>query len=193
MIGIPIALVVANASEWLLHKHVLHKRGRDKKSVWAFHWYEHHGNSRRNGMADPTYARFPIGQHAQGKELAALVGLGLLTLPLAPIAPFYTGTALYCIAEYYFKHRRAHEDPAWARTHLPWHYDHHMGPNQHANWCVVRPWMDDWMGTREPYVGTDKEESDRKRRAARAAKATAPAVSESEHGSQVLASVPYGT
>ena len=71
MIGIPIALVFANASEWLLHKHVLHKRGRDKKSVWAFHWYEHHGNSRRNEMADPTYARFPLGWHAQGKELAA--------------------------------------------------------------------------------------------------------------------------
>lgn len=167
MIGIPVALVLANATEWVVHKHVLHRLGRNKNSLWAFHWHEHHGNSRRGNMIDETYERSPFGWHAQGKELAALIGLGFLTLPLAPIAPFYTGTALYCIAEYYFKHRRAHEDPVWAREHLPWHYDHHMGPNQDANWGVVRPWMDNWLGTREPYVGTERETRDVQKRASR--------------------------
>jgi sterol desaturase/sphingolipid hydroxylase (fatty acid hydroxylase superfamily) len=42
-----------------------------------------------------------------------------------------------------------------------------MGPNQNSNWGVVRPWMDNLMGTREPYVGTEREARDRKRRADR--------------------------
>jgi hypothetical protein len=50
-----------------------------------------------------------------------------------------------------------------------------MGPQQHANWCVTRPWMDVIMGTRQPYVGSDKEQADvaraARRRAAPVAKA----------------------
>jgi hypothetical protein len=49
-------------------------------------------------------------------------------------------------------------------AHLP--LDHHMALNQDANWCITRPWMDDWMGTREPYVGTERERRDQERRAA---------------------------
>lgn len=167
MIGIPIALATMNAAEWVVHKHLLHKLGRNKKSVWAFHWHEHHGNSRRNEMRDETYERSPFGNHAQGKEALALLGGALATLPLAPMAPWYTATMLFCIGEYYYKHRKSHEDPEWARENLPWHYDHHMGPNQNANWCVVRPWMDQIMGTREPYVGTERDRNDQSRRAAR--------------------------
>ena len=79
---------------------------------------------------------------------------------------------------YWRVHKKAHEDPAWAREHLPWHYDHHMGPNQDANWCVTRPWFDILMGTREPYVGTELERkaNDKKRaKTAAAASALAPA------------------
>jgi sterol desaturase/sphingolipid hydroxylase (fatty acid hydroxylase superfamily) len=68
-------------------------------------------------------------------------------------------------------HRRAHIDPEWGRTHLPWHYDHHMGPNQHKNWGVTFEWFDRLRGTRVPYVGTPKEIADRKRTTERAAAA----------------------
>lgn len=47
---------------------------------------------------------------------------------------------------------------------MPWHYDHHMGPNQHKNWCVTKPWFDVIMGTRERYAGTPREAADRLRR-----------------------------
>jgi sterol desaturase/sphingolipid hydroxylase (fatty acid hydroxylase superfamily) len=167
MFGIPIALATFNAAEWLIHKHVLHGLGRSKKSVWAFHWHEHHGNARREEMRDETYERTPFALHAQGKELIALSAGALAVLSIAPVVPFYSGTMLFCIGEYYYKHRKSHEDPEWAREHLPWHYDHHMGPNQNSNWGVVRPWMDNLMGTREPYVGTEREARDRKRRADR--------------------------
>lgn len=168
MIGIPLALLASNAFEWWVHKHVLHGAGRNKRSFWAFHWYEHHGESRKHGMLDPNYERHPIGWHAQGKELLALVGASLAITPLLPIAPFFVGTSYYCTYNYYRVHKRAHRDLQWARTHLPWHYDHHMGPNQHKNWCVTKPWFDELMGTREPYAGTAREAADLERAERRA-------------------------
>ena len=88
-------------------------------------------------------------------------------LPLLPIAPFFTAAVWYSAIRYHRVHKRGHLDPNRARTHLPWHYDHHMGPNQEANWCVTRPWFDYVMGTREPYVGTLRESGDRARHATR--------------------------
>jgi len=172
MIGIPVALAVANATEWLVHKHLLHGLGRQKDSFWAFHWHDHHRNTRKHGHVDPDY-KAPLFQrwNGQSKEAVALAVSTLALVPIAPIAPFYVGTMVYCAVNYYRKHKRAHLDPAWARERLPWHYDHHMGPDQHANWCVTRPWMDELMGTRIPYVGTDRERADRERADRRAARA----------------------
>lgn len=170
MIGIPLGLAYSNAGEWLIHKYVLHGAGRSRKSFWSFHWLEHHRAARLKGFLDPDYER-PLFKawNAQAKEAAALTGAALVHLPLFPIAPFFTGTTLYCMWNYYRKHKRAHLEPEWAREHLPWHYDHHMGPNQHANWCVTFPLFDYVMGTREPYLGTEREAKDRARRERRAA------------------------
>ncbi|TNF28780.1 MAG: hypothetical protein EP329_17230, partial [Deltaproteobacteria bacterium] len=85
---------------------------------------------RKNAHRDPDYERSVLGWNAQSKEVLGLVGLAAAHLPLLPVAPFYTGTMWYCIARYYRLHKRSHLDPDWAREHLPWHYDHHMGPNQ---------------------------------------------------------------
>lgn len=157
MIGIPIGLIVANGVEWLAHKYVLHGLGKKKGSYFSFHWHEHHKNSRKMGFLDPSYDRSPFGMHAQGKELLGLVSLCALAVPLLPVAPFFVGTIVYASVNYYRVHKRAHRDPVWAREHLPWHYDHHMGPNQDANWCVTKPFFDHVMGTREVYVGTERE------------------------------------
>ena len=164
MIGIPLGLLYANASEWVIHKYVLHEGGRRKRGFWQFHWVEHHRNVRLHEMHDPDYERPVIGKHAQGKEALGLAVAALAHLPLLPIAPFFTGAVLYSIGRYYYVHKRSHMDPAWAREHLPWHYDHHMGPDQDKNWCVTRPWFDHVMGTRVPYVGTELERKDRERR-----------------------------
>jgi sterol desaturase/sphingolipid hydroxylase (fatty acid hydroxylase superfamily) len=176
MIGIPLGLLAANATEWVMHKYVLHGLGANRDSFWAFHWHEHHREARRHGMADSNYEKPLLGWHAQGKEALALAAAGVLHLPLLPVAPFYTLTMMYCGLNYYRAHKRSHRDPEWARTHLPWHYDHHMGPDQHANWCVTRPWFDHLMGTRVPYVGTARETQDRKRAEERKTKAARKAV-----------------
>ncbi len=167
MIGIPLGLLTANAIEWVVHKHVLHGLGKDKDSLWSFHWHEHHRACRKHGHRDADYERPLFGRHAQAKEALALAAGTLAFLPLAPVAPFFTGTIVYSAVHYYRVHKRAHLDVDWAREHLPWHYDHHMGPDQNVNWCVTRPWFDHLMGTRVPYLGTAREARDRVRQRAR--------------------------
>ncbi|MCB9601193.1 MAG: hypothetical protein H6721_21035 [Sandaracinus sp.] len=176
MIGIPLGLLAANATEWVVHKYVLHGLGKKKSSFWSFHWHEHHAESRTNVMRDPHYAdRSVLGWHAQGKEALALVGAAAAITPLFPVAPFFVAAGWYSAWNYYRVHKRSHEDPAWAREHLTWHYDHHMGPKQDANWCVTRPWFDHLMGTRIPYAYTAREQKDIERREALAARRAARA------------------
>jgi sterol desaturase/sphingolipid hydroxylase (fatty acid hydroxylase superfamily) len=162
MLGIPVGLLAANATEWVVHR-LLHETGKKKGSITAFHWHEHHRNCRRHGGYDPCYHRSLFYLNAQSKEVIGLAGLALSVTWLAPLAPFFVGTVYYSGFNYYFKHKRAHLDPEWGRQHLPWHYDHHMGPNQQANWCVTKPWFDHIMGTREEYVGTEREAKNRER------------------------------
>lgn len=151
MLGVPLGLLYANASEWLIHKYVLHGLGKKKKSFFSFHWSEHHRACRKHEFFDPDYRRSVFGKHAQGKEALAIFALMVLHAPLLPVAPWFTATVWYSGANYFYKHRRAHLDPEWARRHLKHHYDHHMGRDQDANWCVTRAWFDNLMGTRIDY------------------------------------------
>jgi sterol desaturase/sphingolipid hydroxylase (fatty acid hydroxylase superfamily) len=170
MIGIPLGLIYVNAAEWTIHKYFLHGAGAKKESFWSFQWKEHHRDTRKNSFVDKSYLKPLQGWNAQTKEAASLFLAAVVHIPLFPIAPFFTGAVWYGLANYYRVHKKSHLDPEWAKTHLPWHYDHHMAPNQHANWCVTRPWFDHIMGTREPYVGTEAERSDLERKARRVLK-----------------------
>ena len=171
MIGIPLALFMFNAGEWAAHKYLLHDLGKNKKSPFAFHFHQHHQSVRKHGMYDPDYEGPPWSTVTQLGEAITLTAIGLAHLPLLPIAPFYVGTTWWCLEHYRRVHKRAHIDPEWGRAHLPWHYDHHMGPNQDRNWCVVWPWFDNLVGTRRTFVGTAKELADRLRTQRRASDA----------------------
>ena len=173
MLGIPVALVYSNAVEWAMHKYVLHGPGKKRGSFWSFHFHEHHRAARLNNHIDAAYDALPFGRDAQSKEVLGLAALTAAHLPLFPVAPFFTATLVYGAVDYYRKHKRAHLDTDWARENLSWHYDHHMGPNQDANWCVTWPWFDHVMGTRVPYRGTPREARDVARRAARLRRQTA--------------------
>ena len=157
MFGIALGLIYANAGEWLIHKYVLHGLGRRRSSFWSYHWHEHHRHARKLDHRDPDYERSVFRWNAQGKEALGLVTLGLAHLVLLPSAPVFVVTVELGALRYYLVHKRAHRDPEWARARLPWHYDHHMGPNQDANWCVSWPWFDWVMGTREGYIGTARD------------------------------------
>jgi hypothetical protein len=147
LLGIPLGLFYCNAGEWFIHKYVLHGLGKSKKSLWSFHWHEHHRLTMKTDFSDPGYNRSPFGWHAQGKEALGLAVLGLVHLPLLPFAPLFTCTVFYGIGNYYRVHKKAHQDFNWARKYVPWHVEHHMGRNQNLNWCVTKPWFDHLMGT----------------------------------------------
>jgi hypothetical protein len=164
MIGIPVALVYFNGGEWLIHKYVLHGAGRNKKNFWSFHWHEHHRHARQNDFRDEDYERPLLRWHAQGKEALGLALVTAAHLPLFPVAPFFTATICYSTWNYFRVHKRAHLDPEWGKQNLPWHYDHHMGPDQDANWGVTKPWFDVLLGTRKPYLGTERATPARKQR-----------------------------
>lgn len=189
MIGIPLGIVYSNTFEWVIHKYVLHGWGRDKKSFWSFHWHEHHKKARKNDMVDDQYNGSLLSSimkrevNAKNKEAIGLILASLAHLPLMPVAPFFTLTVWACAANYYRVHRRAHLDPAWAKEHLPWHVDHHMGKDQDANWCVTWPLADWILGTRQKYVGTEQHAADEARLQARVAEARARQAQEASSSS----------
>ncbi len=158
LLGIPVALFYANAMEWLIHKYLLHGLGKNKASFFSFHWHDHHQASRKEDMFDPQYVRPLFTWSPQGKEALCVAALIVIHGLLLPLAPFFALTCGYCALRYYFVHRRAHLDGAWAREHVPVHYDHHMGKDQNANWCVTAPWFDVIMGTRKRYAGVPESE-----------------------------------
>ncbi len=149
LIAIPVTLLYANIFEWLFHKYILHGLGRKKNSFWSFHWQEHHVEARKNGFLDPHYKRSLWSWNSKSKEALALTVHVVILFPIVFYAPIIYLTVIYASLRYYFTHKKSHLDPEWAKRKLPWHYDHHMGKNQHANWGVTRPWFDWVMGTRE--------------------------------------------
>ena len=150
MIGFAIGLLYSNAVEWVTHRDLLHGLGKRKGSMWGFHWWGHHRASRRYGMVDPEYHEPIWNWNARGKEIAGVAAIVATHTPLFWVAPYFTAAVWYSGANYLYRHTRAHRDPAWAKRHLRSHYDHHMGRDQDANWCVTRPWFDWIMGTRRP-------------------------------------------
>lgn len=172
MIGFPIGLIAANFGEWLIHKYILHGQGRRKDAYFSHHWTQHHRDARKHQGEDAAYGIWWWKTEPRKREALGLIGIGLLFAPLLPFAP---GFVVGCWAHellYYFVHKKAHRDPAWMRRYLPWHYDHHLGRNQHANWCVTYPLADYVLGTREKWADTPNETATlarieaRKRRAA---------------------------
>lgn len=151
LLSVPLALVYANVMEWLIHKHLLHGVGKRKASFFSFHWHEHHRQARRNDMFDAQYVRPLLTWSPQGKEALSVAGLALAHGVLLRWLPVFTLTVWLCALRYYFVHKKAHLDPAWCLKHVPVHYDHHMGKDQNANWCVTSPWFDFVMGTRKIY------------------------------------------
>jgi len=147
VLEVVLGLLYANMCEWVFHKYAFHVLGRKKKSIFAFHWWRHHQLSRRHGFVDEDYLK-PWGS---GKELWSLLAAGLLHSPLFFIYPVFTLTLFYGIFNYYYVHRKSHIDTEWAKKHLRWHYEHHMGKNQNVNYCVTKPWFDWVMGTRVKY------------------------------------------
>ena len=145
-LSIPLAIIYSQIAEWVIHKYILHGLGKKKRNFWSFHWHAHHKNCRKNKNRDDDYL-----DGMQGPPLREKVGLFFLIVihsPLAYYAPLFFLTLIVMAIRYYRIHRYAHLQPIWGKIFLRWHYDHHMGKNQDANWGVTTDWVDKLMKTR---------------------------------------------
>ena len=147
MMQILLGILLASFVEWFVHKYLLHGLGKNKNSVWHFHW-EHHQLTKKSDGYDPLYFK-----HGPGypKERLSLFLAFLLISPLFLYYPTLAKTLTVYIFVYYFVHMKAHNDVEWTKKWLPWHYDHHMGKDQDKNWGIVLPIYDILLGTRKKY------------------------------------------
>ena len=116
------------------------------RSRFKFHW-KHHGIARKNDNLDPDY-KFKVFHNETYITLAAII----LHTPLVFVYPPFALTAIAYAAAYMVLHRMSHTYVDFFKKWMPWHYEHHMGKNQNANWCVLFPMMDYIMGTRERWL-----------------------------------------
>ncbi|HND46146.1 MAG TPA: sterol desaturase family protein [Chitinophagales bacterium] len=166
MFGFIPGLIFANAFEWYFHKEILHGQGKKKGNFWRFHWAVHHKTVLDENYRDSDYEKDIIESwNPQSKEVASLAVAAVAVAPFFPIAPGFVSALWLSQYNYYRVHKKSHLDPEWGYKYLPWHYDHHMAPNQDMNWCVTFPLWDYVMGTRLVYKGTEREQFDNQRRA----------------------------
>ena len=156
ILWIAFGFVYSNGLEWTIHKYILHGLGRRRGSIWSFHIHDHHKIVRKNNYKDTRYRQ--SSKLLKDKELMGLVAMVLLHVPTIWISPVFFLTLTACACNYYRLHKKSHNEPEWAKTHLPWHWDHHMGNRQavEANWCVTFPFFDVLMGTRVRYLKKEK-------------------------------------
>ena len=137
------AWLYSHIFEYIAHRYVLHGH---KKFKYAFnhHFSQHHGASRKNGMYDETYENLVSSKF----EVISLSFITAAHFPLWFFFPYAYITLVFSMTAYYVLHRKSHTDVEWGKKWLPWHYDHHMGKNQHLNWGVRLPIIDYIAGTR---------------------------------------------
>jgi len=143
-----LALLVANAGEWAMHRYLLHELGKNPKSIWAYHLHEHHLIANQLDMLDPGYQKLPKSLNSQAKEILVLVSILIFNIPFFWVANGYAWGMSIAVLCYYLLHRYAHINIAWAKKYLPWHYQHHVS-DSNANWCVSYPLFDYIMQTRK--------------------------------------------
>lgn len=143
VLQIAIAWLYSHFLEYCAHRFLLHNHKNFGK-LFRNHFGTHHYISRKNDMYDVGYA--PV--LSSKFEMLSLAGALAFHLPLLWFFPYAYLTMVYCCFSYYFLHRKAHTDVEWGRKWLPWHYEHHMGKNQHLNWGVRLPIIDILFGTR---------------------------------------------
>ena len=132
--------------EYIAHRYVLHGKNNFKEA-FKHHFSTHHSSSRKNDMYDSDYDSLT----SLNFEIIALFFSLLAHIPIAIFFPYAYITLAVCTVTYYLIHRKSHIDTEWGKKWLPWHYDHHMGKNQHVNWGVRLPIFDYLFSSRVKY------------------------------------------
>lgn len=136
-----LGLFYGNILEWVIHRHLFHKIGLNKKSIFSYHVRGHHVLARKNKFVDLTTSKVES------------FGLLLLIAVHSPIifisTPFFMGVFLYALL-FKILHGFQHKYPELCKKYFPWHWEHHM-KSSNENYGVVAPWFDHIMKTRKKY------------------------------------------
>jgi hypothetical protein len=162
-----LGFLYANGVEWVVHKYGFHGLGRHKGHWLSSHWHHHHSIVRKTRGYDTAYLLPIKDSNGSRKEILELFFMALLHVPLFWFIPYFAATLWVHAIVYFLIHRQSHINPEWAKKYVPWHYDHHMSKNQHANWCVTVPIWDHILNTRVYYLGTSDYTLDENRYARR--------------------------
>ena len=147
-----LAYLYATFLEWAIHKYVLHGLGKNKNSWFNFHWHSHHKTCRKNKYEDKNYSTFlslPV-----RREILGLYALLMVHMPIYFVSQYVFYTLMVCVLRYFYVHQKSHLDVEWAKKNIPWHYDHHMGKDQDANWGVTTDIWDTILKTRKKGINT---------------------------------------
>ncbi len=141
-----LAFVYANFVEVLAHAFFLHKLGKKKGSIFAFHWHTHHKTCRTNDMMDPIYSSTWFSKDRLFEVVAILILLGVHAVLFWFVPAAIAGMTVYLLL-YYNIHKICHVYPGLAKKWFKGHYYHHMGTNQDSNWGTPMPLADFIIGT----------------------------------------------
>ena len=155
LVQVSLTFIYSYFLEWAFHI-LLHDR---KKFFSGFkhHFGVHHKNSRKNTMYDESYKN-PL----SGSSIFEPISLTLLLAAHIPILFFFPvvyAALILCMCLYYYKHRKSHLDIEWGAKNMPWHYEHHMGKDQHKNWGVRTNLIDIIFKTNTEYITVKNRES----------------------------------
>ena len=159
-----LAWIYGHIAEYVIHRWLLHKLGKKRSHPLSYHFHDHHRVARKNAMHDPMYTSHTFRWDARTKEIVGLATLLIIHSPFLLVFPWVFATLAAASISYYYQHAKSHKSVEWARVVLPWHYDHHMGPDQDKNWGVRTAWLDTLFRTREKYYGTRRERIEFQRR-----------------------------
>ena len=140
------AFIIGSFIEWFAHRYILHNF---KYPIFSkYHFGRHHRRARQNRHIDSDYQNFPPKSWSSGfHEIAGICTILIVVLPTVFISPwlwYFLCVHGFC---YYYLHRKSHLNSEWAKKWLPWHWRHHMGKDQNANWGVTTPLFDYVFGT----------------------------------------------
>lgn len=138
--------IYANFVEVFAHAFFLHKLGKKKNSIFAFHWHVHHKACRLNNMMDEEYKQ-PWFYKNRLFEVVALAALLILHIGIFWYVPMALAGMTVYLMLYYNVHRICHIYPEFAKKWFKGHYYHHMGKNQDSNWGTPIPLADFIIGT----------------------------------------------
>ena len=153
--------------EYVFHRWIFHSNrlGKNKNSIFSFHFREHHRKSRIGKMRDKTYDKITItGCSSSKKEIIGLMFVNVIHFPIIFIFPFAYLSMMLNSVHYFYMHRKSHVDIEWSKKNMPWHYDHHLGIDQDSNYGIRSDIIDRLLFTKKPYLGTVRYIMDEKKR-----------------------------